>query len=645
MMKYPKLYEPAAIGSLNLKNRIVLSPLHTNFTVDNKYTEKYIEYYMERAKGGVGLIISAHVMAEIDVDPYPITFGYPTLDSTSEIKYFAELTEGVHQYGAKIAIELSPGTGRLADEIIEGEPPVGPSEIPLLTMPDVKTRELTREEIKQLVESYGRAAGFAKQAGFDAIYVHFMAYLGDQFLSSCWNHRQDEYGGSLENRMRFLVECIESARSSVGEDFPLIVGLALDHGFPGGRELNETIEIAKKLESLKIDALHLRRGSYDAMNLIVPTVYMKEGTSVDYAYEVKKSVNIPIIVDGNLSDLSYCESILEEGKTDFIGMGRPFITDPHWPNKARAGKDEEILPCIRCMQCINRVFFARYSACSVNPQYGREYEGQLQPTSKAKQVLIAGGGPAGLTAAKFLAEKGHNVTLVEKSNKLGGHLLEAAVPAYKKETDGYLEWLIRQVKKPNIEIRLGTEVTPDFVLNIKPDAVVVCTGSVPQLPQVPGIDSENVKIATKLLENYTDVADNIVIVGAGLVGCEMALFLKEKGKNNITLIDILPEIAYDVIYVAKPSLLGELEQKGIKGRPGLKLKEVTSTGIIVEDIKGNTENIDANTVILATGLEADDNLYDNLQDKVNEIYKIGDCISPRKFIDAVHEAYAIAKII
>ncbi|HHX23308.1 MAG: NAD(P)/FAD-dependent oxidoreductase [Tepidanaerobacteraceae bacterium] len=644
-MKYPKLYEPAAIGSLNLKNRIVLSPLHTNFTVDNKYTEKYIEYYMERAKGGVGLIISAHVMAEIDVDPYPITFGYPTLDSTSEIKYFAELTEGVHQYGAKIAIELSPGTGRLADEIIEGEPPVGPSEIPLLTMPDVKTRELTREEIKQLVESYGRAAGFAKQAGFDAIYVHFMAYLGDQFLSSCWNHRQDEYGGSLENRMRFLVECIESARSSVGEDFPLIVGLALDHGFPGGRELNETIEIAKKLESLKIDALHLRRGSYDAMNLIVPTVYMKEGTSVDYAYEVKKSVNIPIIVDGNLSDLSYCESILEEGKTDFIGMGRPFITDPHWPNKARAGKDEEILPCIRCMQCINRVFFARYSACSVNPQYGREYEGQLQPTSKAKQVLIAGGGPAGLTAAKFLAEKGHNVTLVEKSNKLGGHLLEAAVPAYKKETDGYLEWLIRQVKKPNIEIRLGTEVTPDFVLNIKPDAVVVCTGSVPQLPQVPGIDSENVKIATKLLENYTDVADNIVIVGAGLVGCEMALFLKEKGKNNITLIDILPEIAYDVIYVAKPSLLGELEQKGIKGRPGLKLKEVTSTGIIVEDIKGNTENIDANTVILATGLEADDNLYDNLQDKVNEIYKIGDCISPRKFIDAVHEAYAIAKII
>ena len=645
-MKYPKLFEPATIGSLNLRNRIVLSPMHTNFTVGNKFTERYIEYYKERAKGGAGLIITNHVMAEIDVDPYATTFGYPTLDSASEIKYFAHLTEGVHEYGAKIAIELSPGTGRLADEFIPGKPPVGPSEISLLMMPDVKTRELTKEEIQQLVEAYGRAAGFAKRSGFDAIYVHFLAYLGDQFITSCWNQRQDEYGGSLENRMRFLFECINSARSNVGDDFPLIVGLALDHGFPEGRQLDETIEMAKRLEPLNINALHLRRGSYDAMNLLIPTSYMEDGTSVEYAYEVKKAVNIPVIVDGNLTDVGYCEKLLEEGKTDFIGMGRPFITDPYWPKKAREEKNEEILPCIRCMQCINRVFFSRYSACSVNPEYGREYEGPLAKTTKPKKVLVVGGGPAGMTTAKYLAEKGHDVTLVEKGKQLGGHLLEAAVPAYKKGTDGYLEWLKRQVEKLNIKVKLGTEVTRDFVSDLKPDAVVVSTGSVPQVPPVPGIDGRNVKIATELLVNFTnDVGDNVVVVGTGLVGCEMALFLKEKGKNNVTLIDMLPEIAYDVIYMARFSLLNELQQKGIKGRPGLKLKEVTPKGIVVEDTKGHVENIEADTVILATGLKAKEDLYDQLLDKVAEVYKIGDCVEPRKFIDAVQEAYAIAKII
>jgi 2-enoate reductase len=251
-----------------------------------------------------------------------------------------------------------------------------------------------------------------------------------------------------------------------------------------------------------------------------------------------------------------------------------------------------------------------------------------------------------MTAAKYLAEKGHDVTLVEKSKKLGGHLLEAAVPRYKKDTDGYLEWLIRQLKKPNIRIILDTEVISDFVLNFKADAVVICTGSVPLLPQVPGIDGENVKLATELLVNYAgDIGDNIVIVGAGLVGCETALFLKEKGKSNITLIDMLPEIAYDVIYLARWSLLEELEQKGIKMKPCLTLKEIKPSGIVVEDREGVLENIEADTVVLATGLEADSSLYDELQGKVDELYRIGDCLAPRKFIDAVHEAYEIAKII
>ncbi|NLJ33512.1 MAG: FAD-dependent oxidoreductase [Firmicutes bacterium] len=643
-MKYPKLFEPTRIGALELRNRIVLSPAHTNFTVDNKYTDRYIEYYKERAKGGVGLIISAHVMPEVDVDPYPTTFGYPTLDSAAEIKYFTELVEGVHQYGAKIAIELSPGTGRLADELIEGKPPLGPSEIPLLLMPTMKTQELTKEEIRQLINSYGKSAGLAKRAGFDAIYIHFLAYLGDQFLSACWNHRRDEYGGSLENRMKFLRDCIDSVRENVGEGFPLIVGLALDHGFPGGRELEETIKIAKLLEPLNIDALHLRRGSYDAMTLLIPTAYMEDGVSVDHAHQVKKAVNIPVIVDGKLSDIGHCEALLCEGKTDFIGMARPFITDPHWPNKARTGNEKEILHCIRCMECIDRVFFAKYSACSVNPEYGREYKGPITKSKNPQKVLVAGGGAAGMTAARFLAKRGHDVTLMEKSGQLGGHLLEAAVPSYKKGTKQYLQWLVRQVMNLPMEIKLNTPVTADLVAHMQPNVLIVSTGSTPFVPQVAGIEGKNVRLATELLVNYRDLEDNIVIVGAGLVGCETALFLREKGKKNITLIDMLPVIAQDVIFMERGSLLAELERKEIKQKTGLQLKEVTSTGIVVKDENGKEESIKANTIVMATGLQANDSLFNDLKDKVtvDEIYKIGDCVAPRKFIDAVHEAYTVA---
>ena len=643
-MKYPKLFEPTRIGALGLRNRIVLSPAHTNFTVDNKYTDRYIEYYKERAKGGVGLIISAHVMPEVDVDPYPTTFGYPTLDSAAEIKYFTELVEGVHQYGAKIAIELSPGTGRLADELIEGKPPLGPSEIPLLLMPTMKTQELTKEEIRQLINSYGKSAGLAKRAGFDAIYIHFLAYLGDQFLSACWNHRRDEYGGSLENRMKFLRDCIDSVRENVGEGFPLIVGLALDHGFPGGRELEETIKIAKLLEPLNIDALHLRRGSYDAMTLLIPTAYMEDGVSVDHAHQVKKAVNIPVIVDGKLSDIGHCEALLCEGKTDFIGMARPFITDPHWPNKARTGNEKEILHCIRCMECIDRVFFAKYSACSVNPEYGREYKGPITKSKNPQKVLVAGGGAAGMTAARFLAKRGHDVTLMEKSGQLGGHLLEAAVPSYKKGTKQYLQWLVRQVMNLPMEIKLNTPVTADLVAHMQPNVLIVSTGSTPFVPQVAGIEGKNVRLATELLVNYRDLEDNIVIVGAGLVGCETALFLREKGKKNITLIDMLPVIAQDVIFMERGSLLAELERKEIKQKTGLQLKEVTSTGIVVKDENGKEESIKANTIVMATGLQANDSLFNDLKDKVtvDEIYKIGDCVAPRKFIDAVHEAYTVA---
>ena len=464
-MAYDKLFEPAYIGNLKLKNRLVLSPMNTHFSIGEPsvLAERYFEYYKARTKGGVGLIITTHVKAEKDIDPYPLSFGYATLDSASQIKYFYEITEMAHRYDAKVAIELSPGTGRLADTVLEDKWPVGPSENGLLGMPDVKTRELSKEEIKKLVYSYGKSAGLAKQAGFDIIYVHFTAYLGDQFLSSVWNRRTDEYGGSLENRMRFLIECIESAKSNVGEDFPMIVGLALDHGFPEGRELEETIKIAKKMKEMGIDTLHLRRGSYDNMNLLIPTEYMEDGVSVEYANIVRDKVGIQVITDGNISDPELANKLVKENKIDFIGLARALLADPDWVNKVQANKKEDIIPCVRCMQCINRVTFGQYAACSVNPYLGKEYLGPIISTNNPKNILVIGGGMAGMVFALLASNKGHKITLIEKSSKLGGHLLEGAVMDHKKEVDSFCEYLVRKIKKSNVKVKYNTSGTKELV--------------------------------------------------------------------------------------------------------------------------------------------------------------------------------------
>lgn len=643
-MAYDKLFEPAYIGNLKIKNRLVMSPMNTQFSIGEPPVlgERYFEYYKARAKGGVGLIITTHVKAEKNVDPYPLTYGYATLNSVNQIKYFYEITEMAHRYDAKIAIELSPGTGRLADDALKEKWPVGPSENALLGNSEIKTRELTKDEIAELVEAYGKAAGLAKQAGFDIIYVHFTAYLGDQFLSSVWNRRTDEYGGSLENRMRFLLECIESARKNVGRDFPFIVGLALDHGFPGGRELDETIEMAKILKGIGIDTLHLRRGSYDNMNLLIPTEYMEDGVSVEYANKVREEVGIQVISDGNIGDPVLANKLVEDNKLDFIGLARSLLADPEWVNKVRADKKEDIIPCVRCMQCINRVFFGQYAACSVNPVLGKEYLSPIIPTNKPKNVLIIGGGMAGMQAAILAEEKGHRVTLLEKSSELGGHLLEGAIMDHKKEVEAYCKYLVRKIKHSNVDVRYNTLGTKELVQELKPDAVIVATGSSPIISKIPGIDKPSVKIATTMLKENEQTGENVVIVGGGLVGCETGLHLAEKGKN-VTIIDMLPEVAQDVIFMSKFSLLQALKEKGVKTEGGLELVEITDKGAVVKESSGNTRELPCDTVIISVGFKANDSLYLQLENHVNEIYKIGDCIEARKFIDATQEAYLAAQ--
>lgn len=642
--KYIKLFEPGKIGNLIVKNRIVQSPMHSKNCegFEMRYSHWYTEYFRERAKGGVGLIITGHVKAEKTIDPYPINSTFPCIDSDLAIRDFNEVTETVHLYGAKIALQLSAGTGRLADIPQASRWPAAPSTQPLFFHKNLVCRELTRGEINGLVQAYGYAAGRAKRAGFDALYIHAHSYLIDQFLSTCWNQREDEYGGSLDNRMRFFCECLQSARNSLGNDFPIIVGIGLEHGFEGGRKLEETIEIAKRMQNLGVNAFHLREGCYDVNPPTMPTSYMGDAISVPNAAKVRANIGIPVIVDGALGSPDLAEKCLVEKKIDFVGLARPLLVDPEWPKKVREGRTEEIRPCIRCMECLHRVSMGKFIGCSVNGRVGREREAPVGHATSPRKVLVIGGGPGGMEVARIAARRGHRVTLVEKNQRLGGNLLEACAPKFKKQLLLYRQWLERDVRSTETEIILGKEVDNAFVNKMNPDVVMVGTGTHPCTPDVPGALGKNVIQAVDYLREQPDVGAKVVIIGGGLVGCETAVCLADKAES-VTIIEMLPEILMTMTVYTKYTLMELMVKANVKWETGLKLLEINGKGVTALGPNGDKRFFPADTVILSTGFSPNDKLYKSLEKERYEVYAVGDCQGTGKIFNAISVGYSIAK--
>lgn len=642
-MKYEKLFTPIDLGPIHVKNRIFMSPMHPNLseTPDGVYTKRFIDYFAERAKKGVGLIMTGHVKAERTIDPYPCQYKFPCLDRVDEVKYFAELCDAVHLYGAKIVVELSAGTGRVAPSLVDGFIPGGPSEVPMLYVPGVNTRELTKDEIHKLAEAYGVAAGNAKAAGFDAIYVHAHSYLLDQFLTPAWNHRTDEYGGCIENRMRFLMECIDSARRYVGDDYPLIGGFSMDEGIENGKSKEDWIAIAKALEAKGVVALYVKNGSYDGSEKVMPSSISPTRTSIDNAAFLKSVVSIPVMTDGALLDPDSCEEVLQAGKIDMTGIGRPLLADADWAIKAKAGKPEDIRPCLRCMECLNRSMTGLFSGCSVNPVMGRESEQFESKALTSKKVLVVGGGQSGMLSAIYASQRGHKVILVEEKKTIGGHLRESAMPFYKDETRRYMDWILRELNKTDVEIQTGIKVDKSYVDSIKPDSIIICTGSTPIKPNIPGNDNAKVHFATDALMDKSLVGNKVVIIGSGLVGIETALDCVHNGKD-VTLVEMMPEIGPDLSLAVKYSMLGKVMTSHIKCMPSTKLTAINDKGAIVNNDAGE-QLIEADTVLLAVGLRAENKLYDELILDYPEVYIVGDAIKARRFFNANREAYTIAK--
>ncbi len=666
-MKFKKLFEPINIGKISLKNRIAMAPMNLLNLCDYEggLTQRCIDYYVERAKGGVGLIITGVFKVENEVERY-FKRGVPAwpIFTPKTLPAFAELADSVHSYGAKIFIQLSAGAGRVADgEAIDaGFEPVSASMTPCFFRPSVTTRPLATEEIEKIIKAFGSAAKLVATAEIDGIEVHgHEGYLIDQFTTSLWNRRTDKYGGPLEARMRFPLEIIQTIKDSVGTDFPIIYRYGAKHflknsavsslkreGYAeAGRDIPEAVEMARILETAGVGALHVDSGCYESMYWAHPPMYQPHGCTIDLSAEIKNVATIPVIAVNRLDIPEMAERVLEDEKADIVAIGRGLLADPYWPEKVLQGHIDDIRPCIGCQEgCLNiSNSGGRPLSCSVNLQCGRERLSAFNQPSKLKNILVVGGGVAGMEAARVSAMRGHKVTLYEETDRLGGHLIEGSVPDFKKDIGRLLEWYEIQLPKAKVEVHLKTKVTPELLEKEKPDVVIIATGSTPIIPKIPGIKNPNVCTCSDLLLGRKTAGDQVIVVGGGLEGCETALWLAQQGRS-VTIIEMLLEVATGMHDANRSMLLEMLAENGARILTNTRLQEVTEDGVITTNSDSKSNLIKCDTVALAVGLRSEKETFEWLNNKnsarVREIYSVGDCNKPRKIHHAIWDGGTVA---
>ncbi len=630
------LFSPMRIGKMEVSNRLVVPAMVMNFcNNDGTATEKYIAYHEAKAKGGWGLIITE----DYAVDPRGKGFaGIPGLWNDDQIEGHSKLPERVHKYGSKIVAQIYHA-GRQTNHFVIGAQPVAPSAIPCPANQEIP-HELTKDEIRNIVEEFGDCALRAKKAGFDGVEVHGAhGYLIAQFMSPYSNKRTDEYGGSLLNRMRFPQEIISNIRAKAGNDFPILFRISGDEFVPGGRTIEDTKAIAVLLEQAGVNAIHVSAGVYGSMQFIIPPAAVRHGWIADFAAEVKKVVSIPVITVGRINDPMMAETIIASGKADFVAIGRGSLADPELPNKAAAGKFDEINYCIGCLQgCVGNLFRGNPGGCLVNPVTGRESEFILKPVDKKKKVFVAGGGPAGMEAARVAAQRGHEVHLYEKSDRLGGQYLIGAIPPNKGEVDMFLAWQQNQLKKYNVNVHFNTELTVQIVEKGAPDAVIVATGGEPIVPDIPGKDKPNVVDANDVLLGNVNVGHRVIVIGGGMVGSETADHLANHGKE-VTIVEMLPEIAKDEEAAVRYFLMKDLQDNGVKIYVNAPVKKILDDGVISEIDGAEIKIGPADTIVMAIGAKSVNSLTKQLEGKVPQVLTVGDALKVRKALEAVEEGY------
>lgn len=661
MKIFKDLFTPINVGTVAIKNRIVLAPMndfHQFYDpIEGTVNQAWVDYFIEKAKGGLGLIIT-NVFKVEDKITYFRQNGLATwgVVSKQSRKLYAELAEYVHMYDARIFFQLTAGPGRVLSgtAIDNGFTPVSASPTQAFFRPEVTCRELNVNEIKEIVNSFGEAAKLISDCGIDGVEIHgHEGYLIDQFATSLWNRRNDKYGGSLENRMRFAIEILGLIKSALGKDFAVVYRYGSKHFIKDekssalrigekelGRDLKESIEIAKILERAGYDGLHIDTGCYESVYWAHPPIYMPRGFSLKLTGKIKKEVNIPVIAVGRLGDPSIANQAISEGKADMVALGRGLLADNFWPNKVMLGKIDEIRPCIGCHECMNRAETGKYLTCAVNPTCGNEGRYRFSIVNNRKKVIVVGGGIAGMEAARILNLKGHEVVLFEKKEELGGHLISASVPDFKKDIKGLLNWYKKQLSNSKIKIYLDKNSNVCEIKAFNPDLVLLATGSIPIIPKISGADKENVMTCIDVLLGVKQAGKEVIVVGGGMEGCETALWLAKNDKK-VTIVEMLSECIPNMHRANKKMLIDLFEDNNVKVIKNTKVHEILNNGITAVNNRSELSKIKCDTVVLAVGLKPVDDLYNKIVKEKMLVYKIGDCKKPRKIIDAVWEAFNI----
>ena len=685
-MSYDMLFSPMKIGNVEIKNRIVMAPMCMGFGQYNGCaTETMIDYYEERAKGGVGLIFTE--ITRINDITGASSFGQLGMSHDYQIPALREMADRIHKHNCKIMVELHhPGRqnlglmigtvpicnigsklmGNLYTKILtqavipQGKKlqdkhivprTVAPSKCERSKMSDSVNRELSVNEIKRIICQFIEGAVRVKKAGCDGVELHAAhGYLIQQFLSPNTNKRTDQYGGSLENRMRFLLEIIDGIRSNCGKDFPIVVRLTVDEMYSEigqngkGYNLEEGIKMAKILSDKGIDAIDVSSAAYDTFNYWLEPTTFTPGWRKYLASEVKKVVDIPVIAANLIRSPKQAEMQLEEGTQDFISLGRPLIADPHWPNKVKSGNENLIKRCVCCLYCFESMMKGAYKYthgnCSVNPFVGRENV-SLKQNGNGRKVLIIGAGCAGLTAAELLSKRGFDVTVLEKESKQGGQLNLASKPPHKEKINWVCEDLLSNAINSGVKVLFDIKADKDIIASYSPEIVITATGGNAIHPK--SFNGDNVVTVTQVLNGSIDISNKkVAVIGSGMTGLETSELLVSKG-NKVTVVEMADKIAPGAWFQQLDDALPVLEKAGTEFLTSHKLLSVSSSGIELENLKENKAvAIKVDLVVLSLGVRSDNSLYNDIKNSDSyKVYNIGDSNKIGRIANATESAYQL----